>query len=123
MKNVIKKISALAMAFTLIGAGSTIVTKVSPNSDTTITASAASIRAGAYKVRSSFNYEIPFSLGGSMHTGTALDIDVSGGGSLVINYHITAGTILVLDKNGKCTSGEWDGYYFTNYMQYLVRYY
>ena len=40
MKNVIKKISALAMALTLLGAGTTISKAVEPNSDNTLTASA-----------------------------------------------------------------------------------
>ena len=46
MKNIIKKVTAFAMAFTLLGAGTTAVKTISPKSDTTITASAAS--AGVY---------------------------------------------------------------------------
>jgi len=44
MKNIIKKISAVAMAFTLLGAGTVITKKVSPKSDTSISASAASYK-------------------------------------------------------------------------------
>ena len=42
MKNVFKKISAIAMAFTLLGAGTTIAKNVNPKSVSTLTASAAS---------------------------------------------------------------------------------
>ena len=42
MKNIIKKISVIAMAFTLLGAGSTVAKTVSPKTDNTISASAAS---------------------------------------------------------------------------------
>jgi hypothetical protein len=41
MKNIIKKISAVAMAFALLGAGTTVVKNVNPNSVNTLTASAA----------------------------------------------------------------------------------
>ncbi|WP_303789885.1 hypothetical protein [Ruminococcus flavefaciens] len=41
MKNVLKKVSAIAMALTLLGSGTAIATKIDPKSDTTITASAA----------------------------------------------------------------------------------
>ena len=42
MANIVKKISAIAMAFTLLGVGAAVVKTVSPESDTTITASAES---------------------------------------------------------------------------------
>lgn len=41
MKNTLKKIASIAMAFTLLGAGTAITKNVSPKSDNTITASAA----------------------------------------------------------------------------------
>ena len=41
MKNIIKRVSAFAMAFALIGTGTTVTKSLSPKSDTTITASAA----------------------------------------------------------------------------------
>ncbi len=41
MKHVLKKISAIAMAFTLLGAGTTITKNVAPQSIPTLTASAA----------------------------------------------------------------------------------
>ena len=41
MKNVIKRISAVAMAFTLLGTGTVITKKISPKSYNTLTASAA----------------------------------------------------------------------------------
>ena len=48
MKNVIKKITATAMAFTLLGAGTTIATTLSPKSYTTLVASACSCNARRY---------------------------------------------------------------------------
>ncbi len=41
MKNIIKKITATAMAFTLLGAGTAITKTIAPQTDNTITASAA----------------------------------------------------------------------------------
>ncbi|WP_295072089.1 hypothetical protein [Ruminococcus sp.] len=41
MKNVLKKISAIAMAFTLLGSGTAIAKNLNPNSVPTLTASAA----------------------------------------------------------------------------------
>ncbi len=41
MKNVLKKVSAIAMALTLLGSGTAIATKIDPKSTNTITASAA----------------------------------------------------------------------------------
>ncbi len=41
MKNVIKKITAAAMAFTLLGAGTTAINNIAPKFENTITASAA----------------------------------------------------------------------------------
>ena len=41
MKNVLKKISAIAMAFALLGTGTTIAKNVNPKSVNTLTASAA----------------------------------------------------------------------------------
>ena len=43
MKNVLKKISAIALAFTLLGTGTTVTKKIVPQFDNTITASAANI--------------------------------------------------------------------------------
>lgn len=40
MKNVLKKISAVAMAFTLLGAGTAVTKTVAPQSDNTMTAQA-----------------------------------------------------------------------------------
>lgn len=40
MKNVIKKISAAAMAFTLLGAGTVITNTIAPQASNTLTASA-----------------------------------------------------------------------------------
>ena len=40
MKNIIKKISAVAMAFTLLGAGTAITKKVAPKANNNITAQA-----------------------------------------------------------------------------------
>ncbi len=42
MKNVIKKITAAAMAFTLLGAGSAVIRSAAPKTDNTLVASAAS---------------------------------------------------------------------------------
>lgn len=41
MKNIVKKITAAAMAFTLLGAGSAAIKSVSPKADNTLVASAA----------------------------------------------------------------------------------
>ena len=41
MKNVIKKVAAVAMAFTLLGTGSAVTKTINPKFDTAITASAA----------------------------------------------------------------------------------
>ena len=41
MNNIIKKVSAIAMAFTLLGTGTTIVKSVSPKSDNTLVADAS----------------------------------------------------------------------------------
>ena len=41
MKNVIKKITAAAMAFTLLGAGSAVIKSAAPKTDNTIVANAA----------------------------------------------------------------------------------
>ena len=48
MKNVLKKIAAAAMAFTLIGAGSAITNTVAPEASNTITASAANHAHGQF---------------------------------------------------------------------------
>lgn len=98
MTNIVKRISAIAMAFTLLGAGSVVAKTVSPTSDTTITASAANLK-GAYKATTNFAYPVYFSSGGSL-SGPAVD-----GGGFVLNYTIHRGTVLVLDSNGICTSG------------------
>lgn len=42
MKNVIKKIAAAAMAFTLLGSGTAVIKNAAPKFDNSITASAAS---------------------------------------------------------------------------------
>lgn len=44
MKNIIKKISAVAMAFTLLGAGSATIKTIAPQTDNTIVAEAAVCR-------------------------------------------------------------------------------
>lgn len=44
MKNVIKKIASIAMAFTLLGTGTTVTKTISPKSDNTIVAEAASCK-------------------------------------------------------------------------------
>ena len=49
MKNIIKKATTFAMAFTLLGAGTNIVRVVSPKSDTAITASADGYRVKRHK--------------------------------------------------------------------------
>ena len=49
MKNIIKKIAAVTMAFTLLGAGSVITTKISPKSDNKITAEAATCQHHGYR--------------------------------------------------------------------------
>lgn len=41
MKNVLKKVSAIALAFTLLGSGTTIAKKIDSKSTNTLTASAA----------------------------------------------------------------------------------
>ena len=41
MKNMINKIASVAMAFTLLGAGTTVAKNVNPKSDNTLVASAA----------------------------------------------------------------------------------
>ena len=48
MKNVLKKIAATAMAFTLLGAGTAITKTVSPKSDNTLVASACNCNARRY---------------------------------------------------------------------------
>ena len=54
MKNIIKKVTAFAMAFTLLGAGTTAIKTISPKFDTTITASAAT--QGIYRVKNATSY-------------------------------------------------------------------
>ncbi|MBQ9895060.1 MAG: hypothetical protein IJM38_06675 [Ruminococcus sp.] len=57
MKNIIKKVSAIAMAFTLLGTGTAITKNVSPETTTpSITASAACSHHG-YCYRSTGNWE------------------------------------------------------------------
>ena len=46
MKNVFKKLAAAAMAFTLLGSGSAIIKDIAPQTDNSITASAACNHAG-----------------------------------------------------------------------------
>ena len=48
MKNVIKKISAIAMAFTLLGVGTVVTKSVAPKSDNTLTACAYSYPCTRY---------------------------------------------------------------------------
>ena len=55
MKNVMKKIAAAAIAFTLLGAGSVITEKVAPQTNNTLTASAACQYHG-YRSNSDFVY-------------------------------------------------------------------
>lgn len=55
MKNVIKKIAASVMAFTLLGTGTAITKTVSPKSDTTIVANAAcNHNCGRYEMYSTW---------------------------------------------------------------------
>ena len=118
MKNIIKKIAASAMAFALIGTGTTVTKSLSPKSDTTITASAARI-AGAYRVTSTFAYSIPmtsyasnpYAVNGNYYILPSID-----GGSFVYNIAIYAGTVLVLDNNGNCTSSNYRNYNFAGYI-------
>jgi len=57
MKNILKKVSAIAMAFTLLGTGTAITKNVSPETTTpSITASAACSHHG-YCYRSTGNWE------------------------------------------------------------------
>ena len=128
MKNIFKRAAAFAMAFTLLGAGTTITKTVSPKSDTTITADAAR-NTHAYRVKSRFAYGISMVYWGTIQTGTVLDFDVSGG-NWVVNINIYEGTVLELDSSGKCISGydpvsgwNWKGYYFNNYMHNLTKIY
>ena len=72
MTNVIKQISALAIAFTLLGTGTTLAKNVNPKSDNTLTASAASVYgpvnsivvndgdASFYSTTKSYYYTTPF---------------------------------------------------------------
>ena len=128
MKNVLKKITAVAMAFTLIGGGTTIAKTVSPQFAESTTMTASAISRGAYRVKQSFAYPISFSCY-NMTTGTVLDYSVSGGG-FVINLTVTRGTVLELDANGKCIRGydagngrNWAGAYFGSFMGNLTRLY
>ena len=54
MNNVMKKIAAVAMAFTLIGPGTTVIKTISPQADNTIVANAAN-----YGARDYWNYTRP----------------------------------------------------------------
>ena len=128
MKNVIKKIAAVAMAFTILGTGTAIVKTVSPQFAESTTMTASAISRGAYRVKSSFAYPISFT-SYDMTTGTILDYRVDGGG-FVINFTVTRGTVLELDSNGKCIRGydagngrNWAGAYFGSFMGNLTRLY
>lgn len=57
MKNVIKKIASVAMALTLLGTGSAVTKTVTPQTDNTITASAASC-----------NHRTPYAVYGNWQT-------------------------------------------------------
>ena len=78
MKNIIKKITAAAMAFTLLGAGSAAIKSAAPKTDNTLVASAASCNhvAGGYNNQwgdwqfSSFNYTL-FPAGGYYYASSA----------------------------------------------------
>ena len=129
MKTIIKKISAIAMAFTLIGTGTAITKTISPKSDTTITASAAR-NTKAYRVKCRFALPISFSYADALSTGTVLDNAVSGGGNFVLNLTIYEGTVLELDSKGKCVSGynaktgkNLKGADFSRYMHNMQRIY
>ncbi|HOA00569.1 hypothetical protein [Ruminococcus sp.] len=104
MKNMIKKIAAIAMAFTLIGTGTAATKIISPRSVNTLTASAAR-NTKAYRVKCRFALPISFSYADALLTNTSLDHAVSGGGNFVLNLTIYEGTVLELDSKGKCVSG------------------
>ena len=56
MKSIIKKITAITMAFTLLGSGTAIAKNVSPKSDNTLTASAATCQHHGYHYTTRSNW-------------------------------------------------------------------
>ncbi len=56
MKNIIKKISAIALAITILGGGTTISKNVSSKSNHTLTASAATCLHHGYRYKSTTNW-------------------------------------------------------------------
>lgn len=70
MKNIIKKVSAFAMAFTLLGAGTAIAKEIAPSSDTTLTASAITY-ANEWRERDTFHDVRVYEFDGQMHRYTA----------------------------------------------------
>ena len=58
MKNIIKKITAITMAFTLLGSGTAIAKNVSPKSDNTLTASAATCLHHGYRYSTTSNWVV-----------------------------------------------------------------
>ena len=58
MNKIVKKVSAIALAFTMLGTGATITKAVAPKSNTALTASAASTcQHHGYSYRTSSNWE------------------------------------------------------------------
>lgn len=59
MKNILKKISAVALAFTLLGTGTVITRNVSPKASNTLTANAISCdncHGGSYHISTRYEY-------------------------------------------------------------------
>ena len=120
MKSIIRRVTAFAMAFTLLGAGTAVTRTLVPKADTTITADAAT--AGAYKVKSSFAFPISFSMyDGNM--GSLYPVYPTHVASWVININVHQGTVLSLDSRGVCTSGydcqtgyNFKGFCFSSYI-------
>ena len=57
MKNIIKKISATAMAFTLLGTGTTVAKTINPKFDNSITASASADNCQHYITRTDSGWQ------------------------------------------------------------------
>ena len=102
------------MAFTLLGAGTVVTRTLVPKADTTITADAAT--AGAYKVKGSFAFPVPFGANNGV-------IYPASSSCWVYNINVHQGTVLSLDSRGVCTSGydcqtgyNFKGFCFRSYI-------
>lgn len=98
MKNTLKKIASIAMAFTLLGTGTVVTKTISPKSDNILTASAAR-NSNAYRVVA------PFSITFKVYdSGYVTQIERKGGYYVNLFINITPGMVLEIDNNGVCLS-------------------